>query len=68
MILILICSLLDLNEFDKEFFDRNSDEPKILNRFNFQLNDSNQQEIEMKNKLIIIETPIHCGNLQDNIT
>ncbi len=60
--------ILDLNEIDGEFFDRNFDEPKLLNRFNFQSNDPNQQEVEMKTKLILIETPSHCSHLQDNIT
>ncbi len=52
-----------MNEFDKEFFDKNNEEPKILHRFNL-----NPKETEMKSKLIVIETPTHCFHLQENMT
>ena len=71
-------------KFDKEFFDLDQTETKILNRFAENTEspppppspatlstDASKQEnksIAEKKQLILIQTPTHCSSLQANIT
>lgn len=63
---------IDLIEFDKDFYDNNRVEPKVLNRFltnsnSFNLEQNKNESALMKRKSIIIETPETCSFLQKNL-
>lgn len=68
--------LLDLSEFDKEFFEKNHSNQRILKRFNVELDSSseiNVENIQDQNKFlakhfILIENLVQCYSLQENIT
>ncbi len=67
----------ELIKFDKEFYDLDQTETKILNRFAENTHQhttvstdalSNQEDLLGRKQLILIHTPTHCSSLQANIT
>ena len=66
-------------QFDKDFYDLDRVETKILKRFKSFLNHEKQistdfdmpnqeEEIQNNKQFILIQTPTHCSCLQANIT
>lgn len=50
-------------DIDKAFFDRHETDPKILKRFNH-----TEKDLDDIKRQILIETPINCLLLQENVT
>jgi hypothetical protein len=62
-------SNLDLTEFDQEFYDKQMSDAKNLKRFLVPINFNNENnELNLKEKPVSIETPSQMDCLQNNIT
>ena len=65
-----------MGEFDKEFFGKNQLNQKILKRFKVELDTNSEINVDLiqnQNKFIakqfiLIENPLQCYSLQENIT